>query len=171
MYHYLWEVCKRKRRYVLLTELDFLPALWNPGWTGLAHLKIHDLPALGVEYATRDPNTKALIRAPGKAGGWWILLDSEKVKDIDFHGEPDPCNQLPTQIPDIELMPGRDAYPKNYGIEYPVGTHLFWSRHIDDPAERWVSGFNIGDIQRRHDRTVDRWIQRLPDVIARRILE
>ena len=171
MFNKMWrEELESDTPFVLLTEHGFLPDLHQPDWYAspggvLSTLdERHDqsFAGLACEYATRNPHNKALNFA-GIPGGWWVLLEKARFNDIiDFTGRPDPCNQLEEAIGGVYLCEGADAYPKHYGIDYPFGTRLFWSRHIHDHPDRTVSGFHLGDIQMRHDRTVLKYVENAP---------
>lgn len=147
----------------LFTEFDFLPDLRRRqgGWTGVEYIKHHQ--ALALPYQTRHPQTKHLVRHRGKAAAWFVLLRPARIDcDLRFEGTPDPCNQLGDFI-DVRVMPpGNDCWPIHFGIQYPFGVHLFWSRHLHDPPNRIVSGCNLGEIQRKHDYAVTRWIGEQP---------
>lgn len=159
-------------RAVLLTEEDFLPdlELGIAHWSGVSSFQRPDQAAAGVMYCTRSPKSRDLLQYQDKAGGWFICIDKEDFPGpdrISFEGEPDPANQLRAHLrhfgKTISLVPGSDGYPHHYGVEYPYGTHLFWSRHYhDDPALR-ISGFPLGDIQRRVDWRVSQWILEQPE--------
>jgi hypothetical protein len=172
MFNHFWEVARKDAgQYVLFTELDFLPNLRANRWHGLPFLKKYaDYSGLGVPYHTRNSDTKRLIAHPGKAGGWFVLLNRDKCPlRMDFSGTPDPCNQLSQQIPMV-LVKGQDCFPSHYGISYEMGTHLFWSRHLNDDPDTVISGFRLGDVQHRHDRAVESWIRTQPPAF-RTILE
>lgn len=162
-YNKMWvEERDEPNRYVLFTEEDFLPRFeWLQTERPLLDdLDVHigECAGLGVLYSTRNPRSRRLKRSELSAGGWFVLLDKDRCpRDIDFDGRPDPCNDLPEQFPML-LMDGEDAFPLHYGINYPVGTHLFWARHLHDDPDAVVSGFSLGDIQLRHDLAVDDWI-------------
>lgn len=148
--------------YLLLTEADFLPDLRQQPkvWTGRTYLGDYD--ALGVEYCTRTAGTYVLNRK-GVPGGWFILLNKPLCpSELDFHGTPDPGNQLAEKL-NIKLLKGCDAYPQHHGIKYArIGDHLFWSRHLHDDPKRTVSGFLLEKIQATHDRFVTHWISKMP---------
>jgi hypothetical protein len=158
---------RRPNRFCIFTEYDFLPNLRAPNWVGVSTLLNEDAVMLGCRYATRHPLTKKLVRPGRRAGGWFLALDKEHVPlDLEFDGDPDPCNQLPDQITatgkKVLLFPGTDAYPRHYGIIYPHGTHLFWSRHYHDDPDRIISGVRMGTVQQKIDRAVTEWIRRQP---------
>jgi hypothetical protein len=172
MFNKMWrEELQQPEPYVLLTEADFLPNLDEPWWYSNPEAIFKTLDAkhgqvfaaLACEYCTRDPRTRALKRRD-LPGGWWVLIDKNRFNDtIDFHGVPDPCNQLEAAIGGVYLCEGADAYPDHYGIWYPYGEHLFWSRHLHDNPDRRVSGFKLGDIQSAHDRTVEGFLRGAPE--------
>jgi hypothetical protein len=163
----MWEEEKDcPNRYVLFTEFDFLPdvdralplALLNVA----SRYKDSQYAAVGVQYATRHPETRVLRRHDGLAGGWWILIDKERApRELLFAGTPDPGNQLPDQMPMI-LERGEDSWPFHFGIDYPFGTHLFWSRHYHDDPNMEVAGVLLGEMQQRHDNAVAMWLAAQP---------
>jgi len=156
---------------VLFTEEDFLPDLavgmWN--WSGLSSFKQEEQAAVGVMYCTRATKSRDILQQGDNAGGWFVCIDKDKFPapgHISFEGDPDPGNQLRQHLKHfgqtISLVPGNDGYPHHYGVEYPYGTHLFWSRHYhDDPTQR-VSGFRLGDIQKKVDWRISQWIKEQP---------
>lgn len=167
----IWiEENSREPQYVLMTEEDFLPRLTRGyrGWTGCSYFQRRKgAPAVLLPYHTRNPGTRKLILHPGLSAGWYIAIDKQTApRRLRFPGKPDPGNQLLEQFRNCGLHPvmlaALDSYPEHYGIEYPVGWHLFWSRHLHDDPHRRVSGFLLGDVQKRHDRAVDRWIEEQP---------
>lgn len=177
----IWrEECQRDDPpFVLFTEEDFLPELtggWEK-WTGLSFLGRHDAKALFLPYHTRDAARKFLLPHAGLTAGWYALIDKRFApKNLRFRGRPDPGNQLGAQyfaagIRAHTLRAYDDCYPKHYGIRYPVGEHLFWSRHLhDDPSKR-VSGIVLGEVQQKHDRAVNAWIARQPSDFRRLLIE
>lgn len=156
----IWLDERRGSGPLLLTEYDFLPDL-HADWIPLDRLG--EQQGLGCMYATRSPHSFQLKRHEDKAGGWYVLLNREKIDcDLDFEGSPDACNQLPEQI-SMDLDPGEDCFPISYGITYPFGTHCFWSRHLHDDPERTVSGFKLGEIQEAHDYFLSVWMELQPE--------
>lgn len=172
MYNKMWaEEIQQPEEYVILTEHDFLPNLRSPEWYEFPEDVFEQLDdchdqlfaALACEYATRNPAT-ARLKFRDMAAGWWILLCKERFNDlIDFTGCPDPANQLEESVGGVYTCQGEDAYPEHYGIEYPYGEHLFWSRHLHDDPRRVVSGFSLGDIQLKHDAAVRRYVEEAPE--------
>lgn len=142
-------------RFLVLTELDFLPDL-DSDWTSTKRL-LAGAPLVGPEYRMRS-YSRALRDCTGICGGWYLALDRSRLPDdLDFGG-PDPGNRLQDQVPGLELMEGEDDYPRSYGVRYSgVGTHGFFSRHLHDSPHQRVSGINLGDVQMKHDRWVDDW--------------
>lgn len=156
----IWQtVIQKEQEDVIITEFDFLP---EPGW----------LDPIGAEsevaeYCTRDPYSRR-IQQHGLAGPWWmhfVHLCRPGVRTglaggFQAGGKfADPCGILLPQARrvgcPIRLLPGVDAYPSSYGVRYPGrGTHLFWSRHFNDPPETLVAGFLLGEIQRKIDKVV-----------------
>jgi hypothetical protein len=159
-------------KFVLFTEYDFLPYLTRERWWGVDEEGCLPTPhgslctaMLGVTYCKRSESTRRIYNFPRMAGGWFVLLDKEQCpQELNFLGDPDPCNQLPEQFDKCGLtcltVPGKDCYPRHYGVQYPMGEHLFWSRHLHDDPKTRVSGFKLGDIQRKHDEAVDTWIRK-----------
>jgi hypothetical protein len=156
-------------RYVVFTEADWLPKLILPvdGWTAKTFLGPSDC-MVGCNYVTRDAGTKRLRHYQASAGGWFFCIDKRRAAPIlDFEGDPDPGNEIPDQLEEYGceglFVDGEDCYPNHYGVEWPWGTHLFWTRHLhDDPARR-ISGFSMREVQVGHDRAVDEWLERQPD--------
>ena len=147
---------------LLLTEEDFLPNL-DSDWCSAEHT-LSGAHLVACSYRMRGA-FRMLDNDRGIVGGWYLAFNThlDDLSSLDFSG-PDPGNRLQNQIAPqrLILMPGEDGYPAHYGIEYPVGVHLFWSRHLHDPPERRVSGISLGDVQAKHDARVDRWIARAP---------
>lgn len=154
----IWQdVIRQEQEDVLITEFDFLP---EPGW----------LDPIGesevAEYCTRDPYSRTL-QQHGLAGPWWMhfvhLLPSSRsglAEGFRACGRfADPCGDL---LPcarragcPVRLVPGVDAYPSSYGVRYPGrGTHLFWSRHYNNPPSDVIAGVLIGEMQRKVDKVV-----------------
>jgi hypothetical protein len=156
---------------VLFTEEDFLPDLdlgfWN--WSGLSTFQQDNQAAVGTMYCTRSPKSRDLFQQGERPGGWFICINKELFPGpghISFEGDPDPGNDLRSHLKHfdrtISLVPGCDGYPHHYGVEYPYGTHLFWSRHYHDDPKTRVSGFKLGDIQRKVDWRISQWIAEQP---------
>jgi hypothetical protein len=157
---------------VLFTEEDFLPdlALDLDDWTGITSFHHTNQAAAATSYCTRSPKSRKLFQKAELAGGWFICIDKEhfpKPQEISFEGDPDPANQLRGCLEAyskvISLVPGKDGFPHHYGVEYPYGTHLFWSRHYHDDPRTRVSGFKLGDIQTKVDWRISQWIREQPE--------
>lgn len=162
----------RPERYALLTEFDFLP--YFGGFLPLDRLT-PKAPILACNYATRDPQTLKLAEHDC-AGAWYVLIDKENApKDLDFtDGGPgnDPAGNLIKRLRiDHEktgtLVAGRDCLPLHYGLSYPMGVHLFWSRHLHDNPNTVVAGCKLGDIQIGHDLAVRNWVRGSPAAFQR----
>jgi hypothetical protein len=158
-------------RIVLFTEEDFLPdlavGLFN--WMGISTFKTDEQAAVATMYCTRCPKNRSVLQAGDKAGGWFICIDKDVFPGpahISFEGAPDPANQLRPHLrhfgKTISLVPGSDGYPHHYGMEYPYGTHLFWSRHYHDDPNLRISGFKLGAIQAKVDWRITQWIHEQP---------
>jgi hypothetical protein len=168
---WLEERTRGDTQFVLFTEEDFLPSLtggWTD-WTGFSLALETESAAVVVPYHTRYENTKKIQPHRGLSGGWFVLFNRALLPpkfNPKFRGTPDPCNQLLQQLHDARLpvitLTARDCYPEHYGIEYPTGVHLFWSRHLHDPPHRRVGAFRLGDVQRKHDKAVDNWLATQP---------
>lgn len=165
-----------ENRFLLLTEMDFLPELagqWLPVSLFEESAKVN---AVATQYYTRNPNNMRLVRHAGKPGGWWVLVDKTRAPaQLEFEGRPDPCNQLPEQMP-TAILPGIDCYPNDYGVEYAVGKHLFWSRHYHEGEDNeTINGVQLGKMRKAHDRAVSLWIRTQPAdflaLVARRCPE
>jgi hypothetical protein len=155
-------------RYVLITEADFLPQLKKGPeyWAGPEACVDGGADALLIPYAKRKV-TRRMFEYNKLSGAWYMYFDKTKVPErLQFDTQPDPGCGILQQLYDagneITFTPGDDCYPRHYGISYPMGEHLFWTRHLhDDPAVR-ISGFPLGDIQLKHDEAVDKWISKSP---------
>lgn len=148
--------------YLLLTEADFLPnlRLRTLDWTNRVHIAEHQ--AVATFYGTRDPVTKNVKFHRDKIGGWYILLCKPACPPrLDFHGTPDPCNQLHKDIR-VRIREGKDGYPTHFGIDYDFGSHLFWSRHYNDHPLTCIGGFKLKEILEGVDKFVTTWIRRQP---------
>lgn len=139
---------------VVLTEADFLPT------PDFAKRVDEDLKkeALGVEYITRDPQTLDAIRHT-MPGGWLVALDNaacaEKAIDFDGGGSKfnDPGNDLHNQL-DMDIWRGRNH---EFGLMYPAGEHMFWSRHYNEPAGTIINGFSMDAVKQYVDETLDEY--------------
>lgn len=158
-------------KVVLFTEEDFLPdlAVGPANWLGLTSFKGENQAAVGTMYCTRSPKSRDVFQQGDVCGGWFICIDKELFPGpghISFLGNPDPANQLRPHLKHfgytISLVPGDDGYPHHYGIEYPYGTHLMWSRHYHDDPNMRVSGFKLGAIQKKVDWRISAWIAEQP---------
>jgi hypothetical protein len=154
-------------RYVLFTEADFLPdlAVGLENWTGTTLLKDA---AVGTLYCTRSEKSWKAMQHRDRCGGWFLLMDKERIpREISFEGEPDPCNQMRSYLRryghTIVLRNGYDPYPVHWGMEYPFGTHLFWSRHYNDNPGRRISGFPLRNILGKVDKRISQWIVEQPE--------
>ncbi len=167
-------------RLVLFCEEDFLPDLdvGVENWSGLTTFKREEQAAVGVMYCTRSPKSYDMFQHADTPGGWFISIDKDTFPGpahISFEGEPDPANQLRAHLRHfgrlISLVPGDDGYPHHYGVEYPYGTHLFWSRHYHDDPNLRISGFKLGDIQRKVDWRISQWILEQPQDFQKLLVE
>lgn len=163
----MWaEELKRPERYAIITEEDFLPDWENFVPLGLLTKK---RPIFTAEYATRDARTLKVSghRIPGP---WYVLVDKQYIGALNFDCAGvfnDPGNALVEYCRasygvDLILLTGKDCMPAHYGIKYLPGEHLFWSRHYNDPPELRPAGFDLGDIQRRHDERVTDYLETAP---------
>lgn len=163
----MWEEeLRRPERFAVITEEDFLP-----DWERFIPLDLlcPKRPIFCAEYATRDPSTLKLAhhRIPG---AWYVLIDKHRVGPLSFDCSGpfnDPANGLVSYVQkayNVEtlLIKGKDCMPDHYGISYPTGAHLFWSRHYNDPPDLRPAGFDLGDIQRRHDEAVTKYLEEAP---------
>lgn len=160
----IWDQERRRpERYAVLSEFDFLPDPDN--FLDLDQVN-EEYPVAAVEYVTRDPYTRKLL-GHGFPGAWYILVDKQACPDLDFTaGGPfnDPANELAAFVRQkynkaVRLLFGVDQYPRHYGVRYPQGTHLFFSRHYNDHPSTTVAGFCLWDILKKVDDEVDRFIR------------
>jgi hypothetical protein len=157
----------RPERYFAFTEYDFLPELRNRDWLGL---ETHgDKQAMwGAMYATRGCGIP-LVQLPDQCGGWFFVIDKlHAPRRLAFDHKPDPANQLP-QLFDNQGLPwtlhaGDDTFLKGHGhgVQYHFGTHLFWSRHYNDPPETQLGPWTAGEIQRGVRDEIKRWFSKQP---------
>ena len=161
-YARMWELESRRiEDYTIFTEFDFLP--------GADFLKVYPNSMWAAQYCTREPHTKALQRHP-HPGAWYVAANKNNCDVPNFaSGGPfnDPCNELECEYLDTE-----DCYPDHYGVKvqleaitkytpgplYDIGTHLFWSRHYNDPPGAYVAGFHIKPILEGVDRAITNWL-------------
>ena len=164
----MWDIEKNTSNNVfsIMTEADFLPYVDNikPYIKEMAQLCLKEkYGALGYEYLTRHPKTRALMSHDQKTAGWFLLLNRKECpKFLTFQGVPDPCNQLQDHMRVGHDTDVHDMYPETPSLDYESGIHLFWSRHLHDDPTRKVAGFLLGDIQDSHDLAVDNWIAEQP---------
>jgi len=166
MLNKMWK--EQENRHLLFTEADFLPNLYAPEWympgEAAKHLaKGGPAPAvIACKYATRCEGLGRLAFRP-YPGGWWVMLDCDACpEEMDFDGRPDPCNRLLRQVAPVALFSGEDEYPEHFGVRYPFGTHMFWSRHLSDDPRTYVGKVCIGEVQTKHDAYVDKWLAAAP---------
>jgi hypothetical protein len=148
---------------VVFTEADFLPNLEDEDWYRASMAK--KATAWGVQYASRGVIGQ-LFRYPNLAGGWFVGINKEKApKRLSFAGDPDPCCQLPLQI---RHHGGRFFYfagsERAIFLDYAYGTHLFWSRHYNDPPQTPLNcgKLTAGDVQNMVNKEISRWIATQP---------
>ena len=152
---------------LLITEHDFLPDLNYDDWLLQKDLKAPDVALAAACYSKRAPGTRTLANFRDIVGPWLMSFDKTKCPGhLEFRGRLDPGGALCSQLLKVNqcaiLYPGHDPYPLHVGVEYAFGTHLFWSRHYNDPPETRVSGYNVGEILIKHDRCVYSWILQQP---------
>lgn len=169
-YNRMWnEEVEFDNRFVLFTEEDFLPDLAMPLsiWTGLRGFVDKNQAAVACMYATRSEKNFEMLQDGNKPGAWFVCMDKREMPRVfNFEGNPDPCNDMPGHLfpygKTIRCHKGLDPYPLHYGLEYQMGTHLFWSRHWHDPPNMRVGAFSLRDIQSKVDIRVASWIQEQP---------
>ena len=158
----------RESTRMILTEADFLPNLINTDrWLQAPLDNDRNVAFAGAQYFTRAAGTRKLVYRSGLPGAWFLSFDKRRCpKSLNFHGRPDPANDLPGQFPDDDtkmlLIKALDEYPRFLSVSYPFGTHLFWSRHLNDDPRGRVSGFSVHEIQTKHDRRVRKWLHDQP---------
>jgi len=150
----MWERMRARQDVdrVIITEHDFLP---TPDLAERAQEARGGAAALGVEYAPQQWKTLGR-RWQGIPGGWFLEIDRTRFSGpLDFRGEGlwnDPGNKLHHQL-NLMLAPGQID---EYGLKYPWGTHLFWSRHIEEKG-RNVQGFEINKIREYWEKRLTEW--------------
>lgn len=138
---------RRPERWAVLTEHDFLPSIKaiQRARLGAAH---SDIGLVWTPYFIRDSRPPFPLIKTEYTTPWFLLIDKEKVQHLDFSpgGEyNDPGNLL------LDYL--RENYPlvetghifcrdglKNrktphFGVDTSAGTHLYWSRHYNDPPD------------------------------------
>lgn len=161
------------RRYVLLAELDFLPAYDDEDLAPVDSLT-PKFPIQACSYATRDPGTLKATQYTFP-GGWYALYDKNYVAYASFSpggNFNDPGNLLDIYVKNtyncrVKLLSGKDCYPAHYGISYRPGTHLFWSKHYqDDPEQTPVVAwkFELKPILDGVDRAIKDYLTGAPNV-------
>ena len=148
---------------MIITEADFLPNLSNTDrWLQAPLDDKRSIAFAGAMYANREAGTRAVRHFSGLPAAWFLSFAKERCpKILDFRGPPDPATRLPDQFEDgqgARLYKGLDEYPRFLSLTYPFGTHLFWSRHLNDDPTLRVSGFSCHEIQTKHDRRVRKWL-------------
>jgi len=119
---------------LVITEHDFLPDLNYDDWLLQKDLEISDVALAGACYSKRAPGTRCLTNFQDVVGPWFMSFDKTKCPgQLEFRGRLDPAGEISKQIDSCMLYPGHDPYPLHVGVEYVFGTHLFWSRHYNDP--------------------------------------
>lgn len=151
---------------VVFTEADFLPNLHSSDWLLQEDLAEPDVAFSGVCYAKRAPGSRKVVNFKDVAGAWFLSFDLTRCPtDFDFDGPMDPATTLISQLKTSStalLYPGTDCYPEHHGLAYCFGIHAFWSRHLHDPPETRVSGYRVGELQKKHDNLVHSWIASQP---------
>lgn len=157
----LRDMTEAGHRKKILTEFDFLPRCPPPTRaTCLDRIK-------AAEYVTRDPVSMRLLRH-GVPGAWFLEWDGAYTTLIDIRAGGcfnDPANLLAEDFPGrVDLIQGHDNFPADYGVTYPFGTHLFFSRHYGDPPETKIAGFDLEPILKgvkarikKFERSLLRW--------------
>lgn len=163
MLNSIWNdfVLFRPERYIILTELDFLP---SPDFIKLTYVD-SAYPILAATYCTREPGTNTMKEHSDIVGAWYICVDREYVDKLDFSpGGPfnDPANNLVSYIHDeyglgVRMLMPADCMPRHYGVQYLTGEHLFWSRHYNDHPDSDLGGFRAGEIQKKVDQAITAW--------------
>ena len=140
---------------LIMTEHDFIPA---ETLVDEVTTRMKSNCATLVEYCTRNPQDLSLIRHP-VSGGWFMAFRPAFFGSRPDFGGKDPGNNLDATIfsqtgSSWYILPGVND---KLGISYPrLGTHLFWSRHINDSPQSYAAGFSIREIQRY-------WVQRISE--------
>ena len=145
-------------RFFVITEYDFLPDFSR--FLPLEQLHAADRPVIAAEYM--DGVGGPAPRAMGVPGAWYLIIDKKRLEKPDFSpGGPfhDPAAGLKCL-----LLPARPGWPEFPGARYSTGVHLFWQRHLHDPPDMIVGKerMRLGDMQRKHDAFVERWIKESP---------
>lgn len=169
----MWEAeLQRPERYAVFTEHDFLPNLGR--WLDTRMLD-DEHPVVSCRYVTRNPVTRKLDRFD-TIGPWYTLVDKAAVQRLhweEWGQHNDPANGmkhfLEQEYPgrSVRILEPVDDMPASYGVQYPTGTHLFWSRHYHDPPHIRVAGVCLGDMQAKVDQAVTHWLDRAHAAVQR----
>ncbi len=164
----IWELHRENgpdwmSQFCVITEEDFLPdprAVKEGRWMVPPLFMIK--PAMAVKFAQRVPTGAVMqFQFPG---AWWMIFDLEQYSGpLNFEGARDPATELVDQVPGgVDLVRGVDDSLGSLGLEYPgIGTHLFWSRHYNDPPDKVVAGFKVGEIVERTKAAIKEWWRRI----------
>jgi hypothetical protein len=162
-YEAMWkQEVKRPERFAIFTEHDFIP---GPAFL-LPHLWTNpDQPIVAARYCTRDTNM--FFHQTSRPGAWFILIDKSNLLMPHMYfksGAYDTCNNLGAPLKhngqEVRLLQARDCFPEHYGLDVLtdlgelVGTHLFWSRHYNDPPGTVVCGFDLDEIRAKIDKVI-----------------
>ena len=160
--------CGRPEVFFAFTEYDFLPELRNRDWLGIEQHG-DDYGLWGAMYATRGEG-RSLIQDPDACAGWFFIINKLYCpRRLAFDHQPDPANDLPRLFDRAglpwRLYAGTDTTldGHGHGIAYKnFGTHLFWSRHYNDPPETQLGPWTAGEIQAGVRAEIKAWFQRQP---------
>lgn len=162
-YEAIWkQEVKRPERFAIFTEHDFIP---GPAFLYQCKFMDPDHPVTAAPYCTR--NQQHELHVHDRPGAWYILVDKWSLKSPYMYfksGALDTCNNMALPLErygqKLNLTWTRDAYPEHYGLDVLdrygalIGTHLFWSRHYNDPPGTRVCGFDLDEIRAKIDKVI-----------------
>jgi len=151
----IWDDHAEHCDVLVMTEHDFIP---DDLLVNTLRARLRKSPAVLVQYATRNPQDLALIRHDC-AGGWLMAFRPARFDTRPDFGGTDPGNRLIEEVYKIAGAAPTVIYGRNdrLGLKYGgMGTHLFWSRHINDNPNSYVAGFSVKEI-------LTYWVERISE--------
>lgn len=142
---------------LVITEHDFIP---DEEMLTELQFVLNRYPALLPQYCTRNPQTMELLRHP-YPGAWFMAFRTGDFKERPDFGSDKPHNDPGNNLQEsVFNLTGRRPHinrgvDDGMGLHYPrLGTHLFWSRHIQDNPNSYVAGFSVREMQHH-------WVDRI----------
>lgn len=140
---------------LIITEQDFLPESAESDWIWRMEEDLRAIkePVLApVRQRTNKGDTAPFLMA--------FKLDEPEGLcgvSLEFDHDRDPAADLHEQVP-VKHFTGTLNPKVHDGWDYVYGTHLLYQRHLHDPVDMRCGHVILGEMQRRHDRFVEKWI-------------